>query len=113
MFVPAVKKSVFMAESNESPNLMVQFTDLELVCQGIPTTSTALISSDAPKSTFKKQLAEPQLLPLKYVSVDRASVPESGATALVIEKLRALEKDVLAPSLLLIMEVVNAKGLCS
>ena len=108
VFVPAVKKSVFVAEFDESPNLMVQFTDS--LRPLFPKTSTALISSDAPKSTFKKHLAVLQLLPLKYVSVTRASVP---VVPLVIEKLRALAKDVLDPSLLLIIEVFSAKGLHS
>ena len=108
MFVPAVNKSVFVAEFDESPHLMVQFTDS--LRPLFPTTSTALIFSDAPKSTFKKQLAAGQLLPLKYASFVRASVP---VVPLVIEKLRALAKDILATSLLLIMEVVSAKGLCS
>ena len=110
-FVPAVKKHVFVEEFGESPNLMIQFTDY--AWRQLPTTSTALISNEAPKSTFKKQLVVPQLLPLKYVSLARCSVPVAGATALVIEKLRAFAKERLDPSLLLIMNVVSAKGLYS
>ena len=77
---------------------MVQFTDCFL--SGIPITSTALIYSDFPKSNFKKQLAEPQVPLSKYASFVRASV----------DKLRALTKDLLAPLLLLIMEVVSTIG---
>ena len=84
---------------------MVQFTDCFL--SGIPITSTALIYSDSPKSNFKKQLATPHLPLSKYASVFRASV---SVPPLYIDKLRALTKDVLAPLLLLIMEVVSAKG---
>ena len=86
---------------------MDQFTDCFF--SGIPITSTALIYSDFPKSNFKKQLAAPQVPLPKYVSFNTASVP-SIVVALYIDKLRALTKDVLAPLLLLIMEVVSAKG---
>ena len=84
---------------------MVQFTDC--VSSGIPITSTALIYSDFPKSNFKKQLAAPQVPLLKYASFLRDSV---SVPPLYIDKLRALTKDVLAPLLLLIMEVVSKKG---
>ena len=86
---------------------MVQFTDCSF--SGIPITSTALIYSDYPKSNFKKQLAAPHLPLLKYASFVRASVSVI-LVALYIDKLRALTKDVLAPLLLLIMEVVSTKG---
>ena len=46
----------------------------------------------------------------KYASVFRASVFSFGVVPLYIDKLRALTKDVLAPLLLLIMEVVSTKG---
>ena len=84
---------------------MVHFRDCFF--SGIPITSTALIYSDFPKSNFKKQLAEPQVPLSKYASVVRASV---SLPPLYIDKLRALTKDVLAPLLLLIMEVVSTKG---
>ena len=65
--------------------------------------------SDFPKSNFKKQLAAPQVPLSKYASVFRASVPLI-VVDLYIDKKRALTKDVLAPLLLLIMEVVSKKG---